>query len=92
MMPKLIGMFTLPFPRIRRLPDSDQTELVRFVATDTDGQQWGLVELNTPIPPLSDGPRGLRVSMGARRDYVRWIRFDAVPFVPEEVITSGPWK
>lgn len=83
-MPKLIGMYALPYPRVRRLPDTDQTELVRYVATDTDGQQWGLVELNTPIPPLPT-----RMS---RRDVVRWIRFDAVPFAPEEVITSGLWK
>lgn len=90
MTPKLIGMFTLPFPRIRRLPDSDQIELVRFVATDTDGQQWGLVELNTTIPSLI--PSLSRGFSTTKRDYLRWIRFDAIPFVPEEVITSGPWK
>lgn len=83
-MPKLIGMYALPYPRVRRLPNTDQTELVRYVATDTDGQQWGLVELNTPIPPLE-----ARMS---RREAVRWIRFDAIIFVPEERITSKEWK
>ncbi len=82
-MPKLIGMFTLSFGLQRHGSADEPRELIQRVATDSDGQQWGLVERLTPLPELGSA---------CRVTFDRWIRFDAIPFAPDEVIGGdGQW-
>ncbi len=89
-MPKLIGMFTLSFG-LQRKAKADEPltgaprEMIQRVATDTDGQQWGLVERLTPIPG-NNGDNAYRVS------FDRWIRFDSIPFEPGEIVTGETWS
>jgi hypothetical protein len=78
-MPKLIGMFSLPFPHQRR--GDGPREMIQRIATDDEGQQWGLVERVTPIPD----------STAARVSFNRWVRWDAIPFHPAEVVSGEQW-
>lgn len=89
--PKLIGMFRLPLPRANRnLPaDCGYAELINLVGVDVDGQAWGLVLRNTPIPGDEERPAYLHA---ARVEYVRWVRFDAIAFAPDEVVTDRAWE
>jgi hypothetical protein len=83
--PKLIGIVRLEIPRLRR--GTGPREAIKEVAFDTDGQAWGLVTRITPIIPPIPGSPGM-----ARVDHHRWIRFEAIPFAPEEVITREIWR
>lgn len=78
-MPRLIGMWRLPFPRVRQV-DGHLTEMIRDVATDETGQHWGLVVRKTPLGPST-----------ARLDPVRWVRWDATPFAYGETVTVNSW-
>jgi hypothetical protein len=87
-MPKLIGMAALPFARVRKGQDG-AVEYIDRVGFDVDGQAWGLVVRSTPAPPVSGSLNRIR----ARRiNYVRWVRFDAIAFAPDEVVTETSWE
>ena len=88
--PKLIGMFDLPIPRANRsLPaDCGYAELIDRVGVDGDGQCWGLVMRRTPIRGDEYKPFLMRA---ARLEYVRWVRFDAIAFAPDEVVSERGW-
>lgn len=85
MPPKLLGVFELPFHRMTEVAGGQPRELIKRVGIDEHGQQWGLVERATPIADLSGGARAMRM------DCVRWIRFEAIPFYPDEVVTAEKW-
>jgi hypothetical protein len=78
-------MWRLPFPRVKHPPEPEGSpivrELIQDVAVDESGQQWGLVIRKTMLSP----------TMG-RLDAVRWVRWEATPFAPDEVVTDTEWS
>jgi hypothetical protein len=110
--PTLIGIVSLPFGRVRRLPaaapGTPDAEVIERVAFDSEGRAWGLVMTRTRIPDveptdlpgisasrvgligrLSKRPRPR--SSAARLNFDRWVRFDAIPFAPDEIVTAREW-
>lgn len=79
-MPKLIGMWKLPFPRWRKTHPTAPREMISHVACAEDGQQWGLVVQLTKLDETM-----------SRIVPVRWVRWEATPFAPEEVVTIYDW-
>jgi hypothetical protein len=89
--PKLIGLVRLPFPRIKHRKGDPYTEMIGEIGVDVDGQAWGLVVRQTPIPEangkIPTGPHWRR----SRLSYERWVRYDAIAFAPDEVVTEKEW-
>jgi hypothetical protein len=83
-MPVIVGIIKLDLPIARRLP-GDVQEKIAHVAFDTEGQPWGLVSKMTPI---EDFPGAGRI------DFDRFVRFNAIPFKPDELVEPGAadWK
>ena len=73
----LIGVFKLPRAFIRKINNGDTVERIYQVGLGDDGQAWGLVE------------RFDRGREHARLD--RWVRLDAIPFAPDELVTADKW-
>ncbi len=67
------------------LPEGTR-EMIRDIATDEDGQQWGLVIRLTPMPSKDVD---VRVS---RLEPVRWVRWNATPFAGIEIVTPNAWE
>lgn len=78
--PRLIGIIKIEIPKLRRVDGTRFKERIAHVAFDTDGTAWGLVE------QLEDLGEGI-----CKINYVRWVRFDAIPFEPRELVTSAGW-
>ena len=81
-MPTLTATWKLPLPRERPRAalDAGVRELISTVGTDTEGQQWGLV---VRVTTAADG--------AAKMAPVRWVRWEATPFVEDETVTPNSW-
>jgi len=84
--PKLIGIITLAMPRTRKRSD-DIFDRIKSVAFDEDGQAWGLVERFTRLPDPDQRPP----DVSGEVDFDRWVKFDAIPFAEEELVTKAGW-
>lgn len=88
--PKIVGLIRLELP-IMRSPAPSTRERIAHLGFDSDGQAWGLVErlswIETAPGPYSGTDKG-RIG---RVEFVRWVRFNRIPFDPEEVIEAGAW-
>lgn len=78
----MLSLLKLALPRVRKI-DGTTAERIAHVGFDSDGQPWGLVER---VTRLADPPGASRLN------YHRWVRFDAIPFAPDEVVTSDAWE
>lgn len=101
--PKLIGLVVLPFPRVRVRKGEQPTEYIDRVAFDTDGGAWGLVMSRTPIVMTAaerreqgygdeDDVPDVQIGQAYRINFVRWVRFEAIPFSAMEVVTADGWE
>lgn len=93
MKPKILGVFRMDYPIVRKLSESLQ-EKISTVGFDTDGQAWGLVEQALRVQPPGELASGVRHAGAWRLNFVRWVRFNAIPFTPGEVVEEGAdaWK
>ena len=81
--PIMLSLLKLALPRIKKI-DENTADRIAHVGFDSDGQCWGLVERLRRIPDVS-------INAG-KLNYHRWVRFEAIPFVPDEVVTADEWS
>lgn len=82
--PKIVGLVNLEIPIVRRL-NVDESEKIAHVGFDTDGQAWGLVARAVRLEEV----RGDRPGNIFRVTFVRWVRFNAIPFAADEIVEPG---
>lgn len=91
--PKLLGVFKMEYPIVRRLSETLH-EKISYVGFDTDGQAWGLVEEALRVEPPGELASGVKHAGAWRLNFQRWVRFNAIRTVPDEIVEegAGAWK